>query len=226
MSSLETAVFAYGPYLALFGFAGAWMYRWGILRNQRAPAAAGVSATMEAALVVGFLTLAIGHLTTAVAPGAMRALLGDADRVAVIESIGLVGALLFAAGVAARLARRVQALRAGVPRQGGAVLVLAILLAVCLSGIYLTIAYRWITVWYAYICVPYVRSLAIADPATAPVVASPWPVELHLLGFMALLALWPVSGLGLDEIFPLRAVARRFGEGPRPDAAQQSEAKS
>jgi nitrate reductase gamma subunit len=218
---VSSILFLYGPYFALFGFLGARLYRWGILRNRLAPAAQGVSPQTEAALVIGFLTLVVGHLTTAVAPGAMRALLSDPDRVAIMETIGLVGALLFAWGVAARLRRRIEAHQAGVPRQRGPVAVLVLLLAVCLSGVLLTVSYRWITVWYAYIFAPYTRSLLVAEPATEAVVASPWALQQHALLLMALVAAWPAAGLTLDEIFPLRAVARRFGETPNPSTEVQ-----
>jgi len=220
---VSAVLFAYGPYFALFGFAAARMYQWGILRNRPAPPAGDVSAPTEAALVLGFATLIAGHSMTAIAPGAMRALLSDPDRVAVMETIGLVGALLFAWGVGARLHRRIQALRAGVPRQGGPVVVLALLMAVCLSGAYLTVSYRWITVWYAYIFAPYTRSLLVAEPLTDAVVASPWALQQHALLFMTLVAAWPAAGLPLDELFPLRAVARRFGEGYAAVTAPGSE---
>jgi hypothetical protein len=210
---VSAVLFTYGPYFALFGFAAARMYQWGILRNRLAPPVGDVSAPTEAALVLGFATLIVGHATTAIAPGAMRALLSDPDRVAVMETIGLVGALLFAWGVGARLRRRIHAMRAGVPRQRGPVVVLALLLAVCLSGVYLTVSYRWITVWYAYIFAPYTRSLLLAEPLTDAVVASPWALQQHALLFMALVAAWPAAGLSVDELFPLRAVARRFGDG-------------
>jgi nitrate reductase gamma subunit len=207
---LSDVVFSYSPFLALFAFLGAWMYRWGILRNQRAAAADEVSAESEGALAIGFIVLAGGHLVTAIAPETMRVLLGDPARVTAIESVGLVGACLFAFGVGARLRRRVQALRAGRPRQGGAVFVLSLLLLICVSGIALTVSYRWITVWYAYIFAPYLRSLAVTEPVTGAIVASPWPVQLHTLLFMVFAGLWPMSGLRLEEIFPLRSLARRF----------------
>lgn len=208
--SLTEVVFAYSPYLAAFAFAGAWLYRWGILRNQSAGRAADISPEAEGALALGFVTLLVGHLTTALAPGAMRALLADPGRVTVIESVGMVGALLFAFGVAARLRSRVRAWRSGGLRQGPAVLVMGLLFSVCLSGLFLTVTYRWITVWYAYIFAPYLRSLAATEPVTASIVASPFPVKVHALLVMALGALWPMAGVGLDEIFPLQAVARRF----------------
>jgi hypothetical protein len=207
---LWDVIFSYCPYLAMFAFLGAWMYRWGILRNLRAAAAPEVSAESEGALAVGFVVLAGGHLVTAVAPNTMRVLLADPGRVTVIEGVGLVGAFLFAFGVAARLRRRVQAWRAGLVRQGGAIVVLALLLLICVSGIGLTVSYRWITVWYAYIFAPYLRSLAVTEPVTGAIVASPWPVQLHSLLFMMFAALWPMAGLPLEEIFPLRALARRF----------------
>jgi len=212
MNTLTAAVFTYGPYFALFGFAAARLYRWGILRNRLLPAAAGIGAPAELALVVGLSTLLTGHLTTAVAPGAMRALLADPDRTAVIETIGLVGALLFAWGVGARLRARLRAARAGAPGQWRAVGVLSVLFTMCLSGIALTVTYRWITVWYAYISVPYLRSLLVMEPSVDAIVASPALSHLHMLLFMAFLAAWPTAGLPLDELFPLRDVARRFAD--------------
>ncbi len=220
---MNTVVFSYLPYFAVFGFLAARLYQWGILRDRRAPPAAPVAPATEAALVVGFATLAGGHLTTALAPATMRVLLSDPDRVAVIETVGLIGALLFAWGVAARLRRRAQAWRRGVARQGGPTLVLGVLLAVCLSGVYLTVSYRWITVWYAYILVPYTRSLVVMEPATGAIAASPWALKQHTLLFFALLAAWPAAGLGFDEIFPLRAVARRFADAAAPDAAPEAQ---
>jgi hypothetical protein len=218
---VTAVIFTYGPYFAFFGFLAARLYQWGILRDRLAPPAPEVSPATEAALALGFAIVFSGHLATAVAPGAMRVLLSDPDRVAAIETIGLVGALLFSWGVAARLRQRVRAWRRGVARQAGAVAVLAVLLAVCLSGIYLTVGYRWITVWYAYILVPYTRSLVALEPVTGAVVASPWALKQHTLLFFVLLAAWPAAGLPLEEIFPLRAVARRFADAAQPaDSAE------
>lgn len=213
-ATVSAAFFTYGPYFALFGFVGAWMYRWGILRNDFGPRVRAIGAPAEGALVIGFLTLVVGHGTTAVAPGAMRALLADPDRVAVIETVGLVGALLFAWGVGARLRRRIEAMRAGVPQQEPRVLVLGLLFLVCCTGIYLTVAFRWITVWYAYISVPYVRSLVLLEPATDAVVASPFAVKLHMSLLLMLVASWPMAGLPWSEIAPFKAVARRLAEEP------------
>jgi nitrate reductase gamma subunit len=216
-------VFSYAPYFAIFGFLAARMYQWGILRDRRSPAARPVAPATEAALVLGFVTVAGGHLATALAPSMMRVLLSDPDRVAVIETIGLVGALLFVWGVGARLRRRVQAWRRGVARQAGPALVLALLLAVCLSGVYLTVSFRWITVWYAYILVPYTRSLVVMEPVTGAIAASPWALKQHTLLFFALLAAWPAAGLSLEEIFPLRAVARRFADAAVTDGAPEAQ---
>jgi len=149
----------------------------------------------------------------------MRALLADPDRTAVIETIGLVGALLFAWGVGARLRARLRAARGGASGQWRAVGVLTLLFAMCLSGIALTVTYRWITVWYAYISVPYLRSLLVMEPAVDAIVASPTLSQLHMLLFMAFLAAWPTAGLPLDELFPLRDVARRFADAAPASSA-------
>jgi len=211
--TLAAALFSYGPYFALFGFLAARMYRWGILRDQVAAPAEPIGPAAEGALALGFAALAVGHLTTLLAPGAMRALLSDPDRIAVVETVGLTAALLFAWGIGARLRSRVRALRAGRPRQGGPVVVLSLLLAVALSGAYLAVSQRWITVWYAYIWVPFARSLLVLEPQTGAMAASPWVLQQHVLLLLAFAAAWPMAALPLEEIFPLRAVARRFVEG-------------
>lgn len=211
--SLGTVVFAYAPFFALFAFLGAWLYRWGILGNDAGPQVAQVSPVAETSLAIGFVVLAGGHLVALVAPGAMKALLGDLVRVAVIECVGLVAALLFAWGVGARLVVRVRAWRAGVRDQAPRVLVLALLFATCCSGVLLTVGYRWLVAWYAYIQAPYLRSLFIMEPDTASIVASPWPIKLHALLFMMLVAAWPLGGLSWEEVLPLKAIARRFALG-------------
>jgi len=216
MNALTAALFTYGPYFAVFGFAAARLHRWGILRNRLLPAARPIGAPAELALTIGLVTLLTGHLTTAVAPGAMKALLADPDRTAVIETVGLVGALLFAWGVGARLRARLRAARAGEAGQWRAVSVLGLLFAMCLSGIALTVSYRWITVWYAYISVPYLRSLLVLEPNVDAIVSSPSLSQLHMTLFMAFLVAWPTAGLPLDEIFPLRDVARRFADAVPP----------
>lgn len=218
MMTLTDTAFAYAPMFAFFCFLAAWLYRWGILDNKGAPAVEGVSAASEGALALGFLVVVVGHMATAVAPGAMRALLADPSRVAVIESMGLIGAMLFSWGVAARLRVRWRALRKGAPRQEVAVLTLALLLLVSLSGVYLTVTHRWITVWYAYVAVPYLRSLFVLEPVTAAMSASPWEVQLHTFVFMSIAAMWPMAGLAWEELFPLRALAKRLVDSAAADA--------
>ena len=224
MTTLNDTAFAYTPVFAFFCFVGAWLYRWGILDNQKTPEVMGVGPSSEGALALGFLIVVVGHVATAVAPGAMRALLADPARIAVIEAIGLVGALLFAWGVGARLRRRWNASRAGVPRQEMAVLVLALLFLVSVSGVYLTVTHRWITVWYAYVAVPYLRSLLWLEPVTGAMSASPWEVQLHTFVFMLVAALWPTAGLGWEEVFPVRGLARRLVESAAADRTGPPEA--
>lgn len=224
MTTLTDTAFAYLPMLAFFGFLAAWLYRRGILDNRQAPAVEPVSASSEGALAIGFLVVVVGHLATAVAPGAMRALLADPGRVAVIESLGLIGALLFAWGVASRLRARWRAYRGGSPRQEVAVATLSLLLLVSLSGVYLTVTHRWITVWYAYVAVPYLRSLFLLEPLTGAMSASPWEVQLHTFVFMIVAAMWPMAGLTAEEIFPMRALATRLVESTahEVEAAQKA----
>lgn len=220
--------FAYGPVLAAFGCAAAWLYRWGTrpagmpASSDRGPAVADVSLATKGALVIGFVVLASGHFVTLVAPGAMQALLGDLVRVALLEAIGLVAAFLFTWGVAARFLVRVRAARAGLPGQKRRAAALGVLLATCASGVLLTLRFRWIVAWYATISVPYLRSLIALDPKTDPIVASPWPIQAHVLLFMVLVAAWPLAGLGLDEILPWRDLARGLvGHDDRaPEAAE------
>lgn len=208
--SVSNAAFTYLPYLAVFGFLGAWMYRIGILRNNHGPRVGGISAASEGALVIGFVTLFMGHVATTLAPGAMRALLADIERVAVIETAGLIGALLFSWGVFARLRQRWLAMRQGVPEQEPRIVILLLMLLTSLSGVLLTVGFRWITAWYAYISAPYVRSLLLLEPQTASMVASPMAVKLHALLFMLLVAAWPMAGLPWEEIFPLKGVSKRI----------------
>jgi len=209
-TSLLSVLFAYAPVMAVFGFAAAWLYRWGILRNDLGPAVSAVSPTSEVALVVGFLTVVGGHTITVIAPDAMRALLGDISRVALIELAGLVGALLFSWGLLSRLRVRLRVWRAGGVEQLPRVAVLALFFLVSCTGALLTVQYRWLTAWYAYVSVPYLRSLLVLEPVTDAMTASPWPVQLHVVLLLILVAAWPMAGLPRSEIFPLSRVAERL----------------
>jgi nitrate reductase gamma subunit len=209
-TSLLAVLFAYAPVMAMFGFAAAWIYRWGILRNDLGPDVPAISPTSEVALVVGFFTVVGGHCVTVIAPDAMRALLGDLSRVALIELVGLVGALLFSWGLLSRLRVRLQIWRSGGREQLPRVAILGLFFLVSCTGALLTVQYRWLTAWYAYVSVPYLRSLFVLDPVTDAMTASPWPVQLHVVLLLLLGAAWPMAGLSLSEICPLRRVAERL----------------
>ena len=66
----------------------------------------------------------------------------------------------------------------------------------------------------------------VTEPVTGAIVASPWPVQLHTLLFMLFAALWPMSGLRLEEIFPLRSLARRLVRLDDEESARSLEAGS
>jgi nitrate reductase gamma subunit len=212
-------LFAYGPYFALFGFAAAQLWRWGVLDGVTAPPVREVSALAEGALVTGLGVLLAGHFSTLLMPEAMAALLSSPLRLAVVEAIGLSGAVLFAFGVQARLRRRVSALRRGDARQWLPVAVLALTLWVCLSGIALSIGARWITAWYAHLAVPYLRSLVSLAPETAPLAAAPLGIQAHVVSFMVLLALWPLGALPWSELLPWRPVLRRLSGATAVESA-------
>lgn len=211
---MADVLFAYGPYFALFGFIAAQLWRWGVQDGFTAPPVREVSPLAEGALVTGLLVLLLGHFSTLLMPEAMSALLASAVRLAVLEAVGLSGAVLFAFGVLSRLRRRLSALRRGDGRQAMPVVVLLLTLWSCLSGIGLSLGARWVTAWYAHLAVPWLRSLFVLAPETAPLSAAPLGIQVHVVSFMVLLSLWPLGALPFSELLPWRAVMRRLGGEP------------
>ncbi len=213
-------LFAYGPFFALFGFAGAQLWRWGVHDNFTAPAVAPISAGAEASLVLGLSVLLAGHFSTLLMPEAMSALLASPLRLMVLECAGLVGALLFAHGVGHRFTARWRAWRGGDHQQLLPLLTLALTLEICVSGVVLSLTQRWITAWYAHLAVPYLRSLLVLDPQTGALAAAPLGIQAHVVSFLLLLVLWPLGALPWSELFPWRPVFRRLAAESGPAQVQ------
>lgn len=143
---------------------------------------------------ISLALLAAGHAAALLAPSALALWHRSALGTAVLEAAGLALALIALAGLASAL-RAELADRAG--RMPLVDLVLTATLGLTLaSGIWLSVRYRWASIWYVEAVLPYVRSLVRFEPELATLAALPGAARVHLVSGLVTLALAPWSSFG------------------------------
>jgi len=143
----------------------------------------------------GIIPVLIAHLVSVIAPGPMRAILGNQRVLILLEDVGQGLALLALFGILVLLIRRLRAplLR---PVTSAADWVLLALLAVeVATGVYMGIFIRGGPLWYLYTAVPYFHSLLAFNPQIEFVADFPLVFKLHAAGAFLIVALLPFTKL-------------------------------
>ena len=143
----------------------------------------------------GIIPVLAAHFVGVVFPGPMKALLGNQRNLVVIESIGLALGLFAVFGCLALLLRRVNSpILKNVTFASDWVL-LYLLAAQALSGIYISTFMRWGSQWYLHSAVPYLWSLATFSPQVEYMADFPLILKLHAAGAFLIVALLPFTKL-------------------------------
>jgi len=143
----------------------------------------------------GIIPVLVAHFVGVVFPGPMKALLGNQRNLVVIESIGLALGLFAVFGCLALLLRRVNSpILKNVTFASDWVL-LYLLAAQALSGIYISTFMRWGSQWYLHSAVPYLWSLATFSPQVEYMADFPLILKLHAAGAFLIVALLPFTKL-------------------------------
>ncbi len=152
----------------------------------------------------GLSLILVGHLLALIVPSGFELWNGEPIRLYLLEITGLALGLWAGFGVAVLLFRRFTNARV---RRVSSVMdrvVLFVIAAQIITGVWIAIGYRWGSYWGTSVFVPYVRSLFEFQPEPGYVEPLPLVLKLHVLSFYAFLAVFPFSRLVHIVTLPLQ----------------------
>ncbi len=139
---------------------------------------------------VGILTLFFGHLLGFLLPQQLVLWNRVPLRLFVFEASGLVAALLTLVGLVGLMLRRAGNARLRVNTSKADLLVYALLSFQVVTGLWVALTLRWGSSWYAQAVVPYLRSIFLFQPEVQRMVELPLVARLHVIGALALFAVF------------------------------------
>jgi len=158
----------------------------------------------------GILLILGAHLLAVMFWDPWSVLVGDPNRLYTLEVIGLGVSLLALAGLAVLIVRRLAVRRVTSVTTVMDWVLLAILAAQVILGVWISLGYRWGSDWYLYTIVPWIHSLFKLNPQVEYVVNLPVVVKTHaVLGF-ALIALFPFTRLVHVVTYPVTYLWRSY----------------
>jgi len=143
----------------------------------------------------GILPVLAGHFLGVVVPGPLKTVLGNERNLLIVESIGLALGLLALFGCVALLLRRANAPLLKRVTYASDWVLLYLLAAQSLTGVYVATFMRWGSQWYLHTAVPYFWSLAMFNPQIDYVADLPLVFKLHAAGAFVIVALLPFTKL-------------------------------
>lgn len=173
----------------------------------------------------GVIAILAAHLLALVFPEFWADLIGQPERLYVLEVIGLSLAVATLAGLVILILRRLRNPRVTAVTTPSDWILLALLLIQVGLGFWVALVYRWGSDWYLHTAVPWLRSLIVLDPDISYVTVLPWVVKLHMLGGFVLLAIFPVTRLVHMVTYPITYLWRPYqvaiwNRRPRREARQ------
>jgi nitrate reductase gamma subunit len=143
----------------------------------------------------GIIPVLAAHMLGIVAPGPMKTFLGNQNNLIVFESIGLALGLFALFGCLLLLLRRVNTPILKRVTFAADWVLLYLLAAQALSGVYVGTFMRWGSQWYLHTAVPYLWSLVTFNPQIEYVSDFPLVFKLHSAGAFLIVALVPFTKL-------------------------------
>ncbi len=143
----------------------------------------------------GILPVLAAHFLGVIAPGPFKALLGNQTNLIIIECIGLAFGLFAVFGCLALLLRRVNTPLLKKVTFCSDWVLLYLLAAQALSGVYIATYMRWGSQWYLHTAVPYLWSLVTLNPQIEYLTDFPLIFKLHTAGAFLIVALLPFTKL-------------------------------
>jgi nitrate reductase gamma subunit len=150
----------------------------------------------------GIIPVLFAHLIAVIFPGPLKALMGNQSYLILGESIGLALGIFAAFGCITLLLRRINSPMLKQVTFCIDWVLLLLLTAQTLSGIYISLFMRWGSQWYLHAAAPYFRSLAIFTPQFEYMTDFPLILKLHAAGAFIIIGLLPFTKLVHLLYFP------------------------
>lgn len=158
----------------------------------------------------GIITVLLGHLFGLLFPKELLAFTGVPLRLYILEGTGLAMGLLALVGVVLLIKRRMTNKRLMAVTSKMDRVVLLVLLLQVLSGVIISINYRWGASWYASSMAPYLQSLFMLKPNLAYVISMPPLVKFHIINGFIIVILIPFTRFVHFLVVPLQYPFRKW----------------
>ncbi|MCK6579389.1 MAG: respiratory nitrate reductase subunit gamma [Anaerolineae bacterium] len=158
----------------------------------------------------GVILVLTAHVLALLFPAEWGILIGVPIRLYILEVTGYILAAIAILGMTMLIVRRLTAIRARVVTSRMDWVLLAVLLAQVVLGLWVALFYRWGADWYLHTAVPWILSLVTLNPQIQYVTVLPVVVQLHLLGGFLVIALFPFTRLVHLMTFPITYLWRPY----------------
>ena len=158
----------------------------------------------------GILMILGAHVVALVIWEPWASLLSNPTRLYTLEAIGLAFSILAIIGVAILSLRRLFVRRVTSVTSRMDWVLLVVLVAQVILGLWIALGYRWGSEWYTATAVPWLHSLFKLNPKVEYMASLPTVVQVHtVLGF-AIVALFPFTRLVHIVTFPVTYLWRSY----------------
>ncbi len=158
----------------------------------------------------GIILILLAHVLAFLFPDFWSRLIGQPERLYVLEVAGLSLALATIIGLTVLMIRRVVNSRVTAVTAISDWVLLVTLMGQVVLGFWVALVYRWGSDWFLHTAVPWIRSLILLDPEIDYVTVLPWVVKLHMLGGFLLIAMFPFTRLVHIVTFPVTYIWRPY----------------
>ena len=158
----------------------------------------------------GILVVFFGHLIAFLIPRGILLWNSDPVRLIVLEVTAFVFGLSVLVGLVALLARRLSNPRVKIVTNRMDIVIELLLLAQVVLGLWIALAHRWGSSWFAADLSPYLVSLFTLNPDIVAVSAMPIVIKLHIIGAWLILAVFPFTRLVHMLVAPLHYINRPY----------------
>lgn len=158
----------------------------------------------------GLLFLFFGHLFAFLIPEGVLAWNSRPVRLLVLEFSSFIFGLAVLYGLIRLLIRRATTPRIRVVSTPMDYIMLVLLLAQVVFGLWIALEHRWGSSWFASVLTPYLNSIFLFNPDITAVSNMAWPIKAHIVGAYLVFLMIPFSRLMHLLVVPIQYIWRPY----------------